>query len=66
MEIWTIYKHPRDYPEHYVARLWLWGDPTERVLTAETLEEIRTLIPRGLVRLNRMPDDDPAIVETWF
>ena len=31
-----------------------------------TLEQVRLLIPPGLYRMPRQPDDDPAIYEVWF
>ena len=66
LDIWTVYDHPRDYPDHYVARLWRGETPTETVLRASTLAELHAMLPAGLARLSRMEDDDPVIVETWF
>lgn len=67
---WTIFTHPEDFPEHYVARRWVTSEvgalPTEDVLIADTLEELRAKLPRGLVLTHRMPQDDPAIVEIWI
>lgn len=64
--IWVIYKHPADYPDHYVARPWQGNTPADTVFKSVTLEGIRDMIPRGLYRQNRSPGDDPVIVETWF
>lgn len=64
--IWTIYKHPSDYPDKFVARCFNFNRPTTAVYTADTLEEIRRLIPQGLFRLERDPNDDPVIVEVWI
>ncbi|MDR1630064.1 MAG: hypothetical protein LBS36_07630 [Oscillospiraceae bacterium] len=61
-----IYKHPKDYPDKYVARLWDRNIPTQIMATSETLEGIREKIPEGMVRLNRDATDDPVIVETWI
>jgi predicted nucleic acid-binding Zn-ribbon protein len=36
------------------------------VLTAETLEEIRALLPPNVIRLPRATDDDQVIVECWL
>lgn len=72
MAIWTIYDHPRDYPAHYVARRWELrrGDenphPTDDVLLAEHLDELRRLLPPGLSRFPCVDRDDPCIVETWL
>jgi hypothetical protein len=72
LPIWTVYDHPRDYPHCYVARKFLVGGladelPTDEVITAPTLDEIRELMERrGLTCLRRAPEDDPVIVETWI
>jgi hypothetical protein len=64
--IWTIYDHPSDFPDKFVARCFHYDKPTEAFLLADTLDEIRRLIPQGLYRLDRQPNDDPVIVETWI
>lgn len=69
LELFTIYRHPDDYPDGYVIRVWgtvdgeIYPGPTERV---PTLADARALVPAGLVRMERMPNDDPKIVEVWF
>lgn len=37
-----------------------------RYLIADTLEDLRRLLPAGLFRMDRDRDDEPVIVETWF
>jgi hypothetical protein len=37
-----------------------------RYLIADTLEELRGLLPPGLVRISRAEQDDAVIVESWF
>jgi hypothetical protein len=72
LSLFTIYDHPTDVPEPFgfVVREWhirkegAVPDPEARF--AMTLEEARTLIPPGLYRLERNPEDDPKIVETWL
>jgi hypothetical protein len=66
VEIYTVYYNPLDYPGLYVVRRWLNDKPTNDVHTAKTLEEIRAFIPQDKVYLDRMPGDDPVIVETWL
>jgi len=67
---WTIYDHPRDYPDCFVARRWLTRNKqviqTNDVLAAPTLDEIRALIPPGLVCFARHGLEDPAVVEVWL
>jgi len=70
MQGWTIYDHPRDYPDVFVARRWYAQAgavvPTHEMFTAGTLDELRALLPPGLVLLPRMPGDHPNIVEVWI
>lgn len=68
--MWTVYQRPRDYPAQFVARLWKIGpgtfQSTDEILLAETLAEIRAMLPPGLMCLQRLTDDDPCIVEVWL
>jgi hypothetical protein len=70
LPIWTVYDHPTDFPDCFIARLSLvsrWGNvTTQTILTAATLEDLRSQLPRGLYRLDRDPADDPVIVEVWM
>jgi hypothetical protein len=70
LQLWTIYDHPSDFPDCFVARLSLVSRggiiTTRETLTAPTLEALRSQLPPGLYRLNRDPYDDPVIVEVWL
>lgn len=72
LSMWTIYDHPIDAPDLYVARKWLVGPgetviATDETITREKLEDIReSMVSAGLTRLHRQPEDDPVIVETWL
>jgi hypothetical protein len=70
LEIWTIYRRPTDYPDHFVARCWEVtrgrGLPTERILLSADLELLRAMLPPGLFCLSRNAKDDPVIVESWL
>lgn len=74
LEMWTIYDHPLDYPDKYVARRWeilregnkTKEHPSNDLLLAETVEELREQLPRGLYRLDRFAGDDPKILEVWL
>lgn len=61
-----IYNSPSDYSGKYVARLWDVDKPTNMVAIAESLEEIREAKPPEMMIMDRMPNDDPVIVETWI
>lgn len=69
LEMFTIYDHPKDYPNHFVVRKWIIHGPEPEpgsVLSlSETLDAARNSIPAGLVCLSRNVEDDPVIVETW-
>ena len=71
VRVWTIYRHPSDYPEDYVARLWESDSagtrPTGSIVVSPKLEIVRDHMRElGLTRLERDPGDDPAILETWI
>lgn len=66
MIIWTIYKHPSDYPGKYVARQFLYGEPGAIFLVADTLKQIRAKIPPEMLKLPRDINDDPVIVESYI
>jgi hypothetical protein len=72
MSVWTIYYNPRDFPGKYVARRHdIFRNRTEpqassEYFMADTLDEIRSLIPFGLACLSRSDGDEPQILETWL
>lgn len=66
MILWTVYDHPPEYPAWYVARQFVFGHLTTSVLLGRTLEEVRSKLPDGLMRMERAPEDDPTIVESWL
>jgi hypothetical protein len=66
MDIWTVYDHPSDFPDLWVARRFTLDQPTRDVRTSVTLDGLRALLPPGLVCIARHPQDDPRIVECWI
>ena len=65
LNMWVIYERPSDFPDHFVARRFeirlggvMWTFETR---TADTLEEVRKLIPPGLFPLHRCDQDDAVI-----
>ncbi len=66
LAIWTIYEHPKDYPNKFIARKFIRDKPTSDIKVGETLVEVRGLLPIGLTRMDRNIEDDPVIVETWI
>jgi hypothetical protein len=69
--MWTVYDHPTDYPNNFVARKFLIG-PNQVIPQLDTMicpdvEMIRDrLRAMGLVKLMRSDGDDPVIMETWI
>ncbi len=71
MNIWTIYAHPLDYPDNFVARRWVMLDggkfePTTDIIIADTLDIVRSKLPPGLFRIERFETDEPQVVEAWM
>jgi hypothetical protein len=70
LEMWTIYDHPKDMPDHFVARCFLIDhgvQATQAVVTFDNLRAVRNHFrDLGMTCLPRFPDDDPVIVETWL
>jgi hypothetical protein len=74
LAMWTVYDHPSDFPECFVARKWEIPAreaprATAEVLTAPTLTQLRELIVMDtccLARMDRDPAADPKIVEVWL
>lgn len=70
MNIWTIYDHPKDYPDSFVARRSVIGKhetiTTTDMFVADTLDELHALLPPGMAWIPRMKMDDPKIVGVWI
>lgn len=69
--IWTIYDHPSDYPDKFVARKHTAKlGATDELLFADDLDSIREAVqaasPYVLGMMQRHPSDDPIIVECWL
>ncbi len=70
LAIWTVFDHPTDFPDCFVARKsYVDGDgpqPTNEVICGD-LEMVRdAMVRRGLTRLERFAEDVPNIVEVWL
>lgn len=71
LSMWTVYDHPSDFPNDYVARRWLvhtlGPEPTGDVLRSSSLQTLRVALGmRGLHVIPRSAEDDPIVVETWL
>lgn len=72
LTMWTVYDHPTDYPNNYVARRFEVDAngprPTDSIIITPDLEALRAMLAfeLGLTCLTREPGDDPKIVEVWL
>jgi len=71
--MWTVYKHPKDYPGEYVARKFVITEdfygPSNESISSRSLRDVRNLLRSlysGLIQLKRRPDDEPHILEVWL
>jgi hypothetical protein len=72
LTLWTIYRHPSDYPGKWVMR----GHEIvssagivrshDACIVATTLDEIRSYVPPGTRCVGRAPQDNPNIYECWL
>lgn len=70
MRQFCVYDHPRDYPNNWVVREWEIYDGCSEPVPARShivnsLEEARSIVPEGFIRMERMAEDDPNIAEIW-
>jgi hypothetical protein len=70
LPIWVIYKPTTsDYYGKWVARMHVAlpeAKPTRFVMTHNSLEELRNLLPVGLEKMERSRLDDIVIQEVWI
>ena len=70
LSLWTVYDHPKDFPDAFVARRFdVYPGmvlPTSAVLSASELQPIReTLSEQGFLPMPACSGDDPVIIEVW-
>jgi hypothetical protein len=70
LPMFTIYDHPEDFEDTYMARLWYslpQPTPTAVVIHAPTLKALRDFCAwTGARVMPRSPGDDAYIVESWL
>lgn len=64
--IWVIYESPPDFPDQYVARRLQLSQPTLDFVVGDTLNDVRSKLPKGLIRIERSERDDPTVRESWI
>ena len=69
LPMWVVYRpFTREYPGRWVARMHVIlpkPKPTRFVMTHDTLQELRDMLPPGLTLFVRLPHDVPEIEEAW-
>lgn len=71
LSVWAIHYASAEYPGKFVVSVSYAGvgevlvEEAPRAV-AETLEEARAALPRGLCRMEPLPDDSVCLVETWL
>lgn len=70
LQIWTIYdKHHTESPSYNATLFNIRPDGTTYAIATlwGNLEKLREEMEnRGLCRMDRDPDDDPSVVESWL
>lgn len=71
MPMIVVYYDTLDYPSCYVVRQHDIGPGVVAVhpspiLVTTSLQEVRGVVPGGMVRINRLQEDDPKIVEVYI
>lgn len=74
LSMWTVFYNPSDFPGMYVARRFAMDKATADHKSGPSIEDVRSWIRESarssgqgsLVRINRYPQDDPSVVETWL
>lgn len=64
----AIYRHPADYPNKYVARVFDITRPTDTVVVKDSLQELQKDISRNVAKsfIPRDEKDDPFIIGSWI
>lgn len=64
----AIYKHPDDYPDKYVARIFDINRYTYTVILKDTLQELQEDISRNISKtfIPRDEKDEPCMVGSWI
>lgn len=71
LRMWTVYDHPRDFPDHWVVRpgraLASGYVPAPRAWPFETLEAVHEFLgPFHLTLIQRGDPAEPNIAEVWI
>ena len=64
----AVYKHPEDFPDKCVARIYELDKPTDTLIVKDTVEEIETDIRKctGMTFMPRGTEDVQSLVGVWM
>lgn len=64
----AVYKHPEDFPNECVARIYEMDKPTDTLMVKDTLEEIEADIKKyaSMTFIPRAVEDVLSLVGTWM
>lgn len=73
LRLWTVYDHPTDRPDVFLAKEYIIGigplfpKASGLEITSTDIDVIRKalMVGMGLTVIPRSPGDDPVIIETW-
>lgn len=66
IRVWTIYDHPEDYPDSFIARKFLNNSPTDDIIVSDNLANIeQELEDMGYCELP-VHEPNPQIVSVWM
>jgi hypothetical protein len=67
--IWVIYGEPHAWGTVYIGRKFFAGAmfafEADDEVRAPSLEELRALLPEGLINVGRSEEDPATVIETW-
>jgi hypothetical protein len=66
VSMWIIFEEPPAFPNQYVARRYCSYMETGEFFVGNTLDDVRSMLPPGLIRLERSNHDDPTVRESWL
>lgn len=68
LDVWAIYEPPGQ--DSFIVVVWRASRGTTSFVgtprVVDTLDQARSLVPVGLIRMSRSPYDAPDLIETWI
>lgn len=63
---WVVSQDPPAHPGRALMARLITTMPTPYILLADTLANLRAMLPAGLERSDPQPRDPPDVLEIWF